>query len=139
MLDAFANPVYTDVGNSAQHGGSSHVQPNKMAIFMEWHVDTGSTHCHYHVAVQAANASFKFVPVKRALLQRSGLATHWSTTHPGYWTAVSYGCRASQKKGIEKLDPRPLSWSATDGVQWGQEAIWDDCEEPNTAAAIARQ
>ena len=65
-----------------------------------------------HVALKG-DRSFYFAPVKRSLLQRSGLASHWSATHDGYWSAVSYGCCASTKKPAETLDPSPLLWAAS--------------------------
>ena len=63
------------------------------------HAETadGQDHAHDHVAVLAA-ASFRFGAVKLALLQRYGLASHWSCTHTGYWSAVRYCCMPSPKK-----------------------------------------
>ena len=73
LLDAFANPVYTDVGHQAAFGGRRRLQVLKLVIFAEYHKpdEQGVAHRHYHVAVQAAE-SFLFNPFKKA----SSVAAH---------------------------------------------------------------
>eukprot|EP00973_Karenia_brevis_P011376 1539665-Karenia_brevis.AAC.1 len=105
-----------------------------MVVFMEWHrADThGAVHRHYHVALKADRSCY-FMPFKRALLKRHRVATHWSTSHVGYWSAVRYGCRATPAKGEHSLDPSPVRWSCSGP----HEALEDACEEPTSAAALA--
>ena len=76
---------------------------------------------------------FRFLPVKRALLQYFGLATHWSTTHDGYWSVVRYCHCASPGKVHEALDMNPLLWAA----EGEHPAPAECCHPPVTATAIA--
>jgi hypothetical protein len=94
----------------------------------------GNARRHFHVAA-AGDKQFYFMPVKRALLQRHGLASHWSTSHTGYWSAVAYGSKASPTKPRDSLDPSPLAWAAD-----GEHAPLDEArQEPTTAAATQRR
>ena len=80
-----------------------------------------------------ASLSFRFSPIKRALLQKYGIATHWSTTHLGYWSALRYLVREGlPKKPASALDPQPLAWHV-DGAQENQR---DLSERPTTAPSI---
>ena len=136
LLDAFSHPVWGNSGNSARLQGTSSVLLAKCVVFMEAHQpdDSGAVHRHFHVAL-AGDRSFYFTPLKRALLQRSGLATHWSASHDRYDSAVRYGFRPSPTKPKASLDPTPLSWSAAGEHPRLEEA----CEEPTTAAALERR
>eukprot|EP00973_Karenia_brevis_P009415 1271874-Karenia_brevis.AAC.1 len=58
---------------------------------------------HDHVPVKAFR-QFYFMPVKRALLQRHGIASHWSCTHDGYHSALRYLVMPSPKKPSSALD-----------------------------------
>ena len=78
-----------------------------MVVFLERHV---SKHIHYHIAI-VADRCFRFGPLKKELLTRHGLATHWSCTHDGYASCVAYGYLPSLKKPVEELDPEPLTWA----------------------------
>ena len=136
LLDAFENPVYANTGNTALLAGTNSVHMTKCVVYMEAHKSdaNGVAHRHFHVAL-AGDRSFYFAPIKRALLDRSGLATHWSSSHDGYWSAVRYGCRASPSKAVAALDPAPLLWSAH-----GEHSPLDEaCEEPTTAAALRQR
>jgi hypothetical protein len=77
-----------------------------LAIYREKHADGA---WHYHVAL-LAERNFRFVLCKRALLEGYGLASHWSTSHDAYASAVAYGYVPSPKKPQEDLDPTPLLW-----------------------------
>ena len=127
MLQAFANPIYgaSDIANQSRASGG--VLIDRLCVFQERHA-TG--HVHYHVAVSAAN-SFRFVPYKRALLQRCGLASHWSS-HDGYWSCVRYGYLPSPKKPEASLDKAYAMWQRE-----GQHPpLAELSQEPNTAAAL---
>ena len=103
------------------------------AVFRELHKAdaAGTAHAHYHVALKA-ESSFRFVPVKKAMLQRFGLASHWSCSHSGYWSAIRYCSVPSPTKPLASLDTSPLLW-AKDG---DHPALHLCCNEPATAAAM---
>lgn len=136
LLWAFANPVYTDPGNAARQQGADTTRLVKCVVFMEAHKEdeTGIAHRHFHIAL-VADRCFYFLPLKRSLLQKYGLASHWSTSHIGYDTAVAYGCCASETKPRVSLDPAPLLWAAE-----GEHPPLDEARnEPTTAAAQRRR
>ena len=60
------------------------------------------------------------------------LASHWSCSHDGYWSAVRYGVMPTTKKGAGGLDPAPLAWSRAGP----HPALFDAAQEPTTAAAM---
>ena len=104
-----------------------------MAVFQERHKATedGEAHVHYHVALKA-ESSFRFAPVKKALLTKFGLASHWSCTHSGYWSPIKYCTMPSPSKPLASLDSRPVLWS-----QKGKHPDLHVCRhEPATAAAM---
>ena len=113
LLDSCAPPLY-DKGNAGR--GLGGVRLCRCLVAAEYHKAgaAGQANRHYHIVVQAF-ASFRFIAVKRALLERHGIATHWSTTHVGYWSAISYLVKKTDKKPESCLDPRPLPWHHT----WG--------------------
>ena len=104
-----------------------------LTVFREFHtaVDGARCHAHYHIAV-LFKTSVRFAPMKRALLQGHGLASHWSCSHTGYWSAVRYGRVPSPTKPQPALDPAPLAWAAS-----GTHPPLDACvHEPTTAKAL---
>ena len=110
IVDVFENPIYSDPGNLSRAGPRQGLLL-RFVIASESHEAgaDGIRHRHYHIAVQATE-SFRFLPFKRALLQRHGIASHWSTSHVGYWSAVRYLVIASIEKPQNALDPNPLTW-----------------------------
>ena len=134
VLDAFAKPEYVDPG--ARTRGGPTVRVERMVVFKEKHApgDDGVAQVHYHVALQLSNTC-RFVPVKRALRVRYNLASHWSCSHVGYWSAVRYGVMATPKKLLADLDPHPRAWSRV-----GQHPPLLDCaQEPNTPSSFGRR
>jgi hypothetical protein len=108
-----------------------------LVVFQERHAprpgaDVGPV--HYHVALKAA-ASFRFVPVKRVLRVKHGLASHWSTSHDGMWSAIRYGNIPSPTKPQHALDPEPLVWSRQEPLP----SLFDLAQEPVTAGALKRR
>ena len=85
ILDSCSKPDY----KNAKAAGTDQVSLEKATVFSELHAPSGSQvgQVHFHVAVSAA-IKFRFLPIKRSLLQLHGLASHWSCTHDGYWSAV---------------------------------------------------
>ena len=108
----------------------------QLVVFREYHApdDQGVKHIHYHVALLLVQKS-RFVPLKRSLMNKYKLATHWSCTHNGYWSAVRYGIRASEHKPMTALDPAPLAFSCM-GPQ-AHPPLDVAAIEPTTAAALA--
>ena len=91
--------------------------------------ENGHAHLHDHVAL-STTTSFRYLPVKRALLTRHGLATHWSRHH-GYNTMVRYLTVPSEKKPKNTLDPWPALWDCS-----GQHPALIDCiNQPVTQKA----
>lgn len=133
LFDACKNPVYTDARSLSW---KCEVHLKQAAVFQEFHAPdaAGTAHMHYHVPVLAQpRRLFGFLPVKKALLARHGLATHWSCTHNGYWSAIRYCCVQSPKKPEGSLDTSPVLWSSD-----GDHPALRLCrEEPMTAKALA--
>ena len=128
VLDACAKPCYAH-GHMASSVGVSMV-----AVLRELHAaeGDGSTHCHFHVALKLVS-SFRFVVVKKALLARYGLATHWSCTHSGYWSPIRYCTVPSPSKTSSALDKCPLLWAK----EGSHPPLHQCCHEPVTAAAMS--
>ena len=74
----------------------------------------------------------RFLPLKLALRHRSGLASHWSTTHGQWWSAVRYGVFTTEKKA--EVDPEPLVWVA-DGAELN---LYEESQEPWNAYAFKK-
>ena len=129
FLDSCARPLYTDPNNVANR----HTMPLEMCgVWRESHTpapgEQAETHDHLPVKAQV---SFRLMPVKRALLRRRGLASHWSCTHVGYWSCVRYCAVPSPRKPLASLDPRPALWP-----QGAHPDIEQCCHEPITAKAL---
>ena len=73
--------------------------------------ENGHANLHDHLAL-STGTSFRYLPVKRALLIRHGLASHWSRHH-GYNTMVRYLTIPSKKKPKNTLDARPALWDCS--------------------------
>jgi hypothetical protein len=103
-----------------------------MCIFQELH---DSLEVHYHIAV-LADRCFRFVTLKRELLETHGLASHWSCTHESYATCVAYGYVPTSKKPASDLDPQPLLW-APNGKP--HPALSEASRAPITAKAMTQR
>ena len=127
-LDALRSPIYAQLW--VAHGG---VSVDRAMHVREHHEEdeSGQKDVHDHTAVVAFH-SFRYMPVKRALLQRHGLASHWSCSHTGYWSTVRYLGMPSPNKPRASLDACPLFW-ASDGAH---PCLLDSCYAPITAPAI---
>ena len=134
VQDAFRKPVYADAGNSSR---PTEVSLVSFVVFQERHAPSSGQAqgaVHYHVALKA-DATFRFAPRKRSIQENHGLASHWSTTHTGYWSAVRYGFFPSPKKAQTDLDPAPLTWSRE-----GQHPpLFEASQEPMTSKALKRR
>eukprot|EP00973_Karenia_brevis_P062238 8657550-Karenia_brevis.AAC.1 len=74
-----------------------------------------------------------YLPVKRALLERHGLASHWSGTHNGYWSALRYVFFPSPRKPQSASDKHYVLWASPPGVH---PPLDEACNEPLTASAL---
>ena len=134
FLDSCRRPLY----QAANLTGSDRVMVDKVSVHRELHKETENDQAfeHDHLPVLAFN-SFRFLPVKRALLQRHGLASHWSTTHTGQWSALRYLVVPSPAKPQESLDQNPVYWAGDrDGNEIAHPPPRTLCNEPLTAAAL---
>jgi hypothetical protein len=131
LLQACQSPVYLDAKNILS---CPSVPVEKTGIFREPHKETenGAAHDHDHAPLLASRA-FRPWAVKRALLRKFGLATHWSFSHDGYWSCLRYLVRPSPHKPRDALDTAPVLWAAQ-GDHPPPETL---CNEPLTAAALA--
>ena len=124
-------PVYMDA-RSIQ--GGRPVPLKYVCVFREMHKEdvAGVAHAHYHIGVVAAR-SFMFLPVKRALLN-FGLASHWSSSHNGYWSIIRYLWWPSPpKKPDGCIDRQAVKWAAS-GMKHPD--FDESCTEPLTAKAL---
>ena len=128
ILDAFSQPIYTDA-RSLMSG--YFVKPLMGGVFREAHAPTpDGVETHDHLPF-VAEASYRFLPVKRALLVRHGLASHWSPAKAGYHGFIRYLVMPSPpKKPLAALDPEPLLWHAE-----GVHPPLQDCVHPPITAA----
>ena len=133
LLDSAEHPEYTD-GRSVSLQRKVALQ--QCGVWREFHQPAadGAVFTHDHVPVLAPpQKAFSFAPVKKALLTRHGLASHWSCTHLGYWSAVRYCSVPSPKKLSASLDSSPVLWASS-----GQHPPLVQCrEEPMTAKALS--
>ena len=127
VLDAFAHPT---VARGWQAHGP--IVLKQAGLWREFHKPDAAQErsVHDHVAV-LAEASFRFAPVKKALLQRHGLASHWSCSHDGYWSCARYLAVESPKKPESSLDRDPVLWP-----EGSHPAVVDSTYAPATAAAL---
>ena len=130
VLDAFARPEYAQ----AWHANGP-IAVVRVGVWREFHKPGPNQEhdVHDHVAVLGA-AQFRYLPVKRALLVRHGLASHWSGTHTGYWSCVRYCAVPSPKKPLQSLDHQPELWPAAGPHK--HPPVFDCCYEPVTARAL---
>ena len=134
LRDAASHPMHTEQWrrrHPGSHPPTAEIQ--MLTVFREFHagVNGARGHGHYHVAV-LFSTSVRFAPLKRALLWVHGLATHWSCTHTGYWSAVRYGRMPTRTKPLAALDPAPFAWALA-----SPHPPLDTCVyEPTTARAL---
>ncbi|CAJ1456052.1 unnamed protein product, partial [Effrenium voratum] len=117
---AFDNPL--SESGSAGRPATSGAAVKKL-VFQEEH-ENGEP--HFHVAV-LLKAERMWLPAKRTLRVRDRLASHWSSTHRHFWSAVRYGAIATCAKPV--VDQSPYKWSL-DGKDW---CLFEASQQPWTA------
>jgi hypothetical protein len=121
VRDAVAHPV-------ADLGGRPRREPlevQKLVVFQE-------EPRHFHVALRLS-AQCRFLPLEKALRDRCGFATHWSTSHAQFWSAVRYGAFATERKPT--VDPTPLTWQPG-GAQLN---VFQEAQQPFNASALKQR
>ena len=127
VLDAWENPMQSAVGRPRE----SDVQVVKKAVvFEEFHAD-GSK--HFHVAVLLVRR-MRFALIKRTLMSRHKLASHFSATHTQWWSLIRYGFFPTLKK--PKTDDDPLRWT---GAGVAPINLFEDGQEPFQAKAWVKR
>ena len=131
ILDAVAHPMYQDAAAQSRAGPSVRVE--QMVVYQGLHSPDrqGVAHAHFHVALKLSGTA-RFVVYKRALRVRHNVASHWSCSHQGYWSAVRYGFFETPRKPATSLDAQPLTWSRSGP----HPPLFEASQEPNTAAAL---
>ena len=133
FVDAFENPALAS--NNASWGFTAQLE--RFVVFRERHAAREGEVAgpfHWHIALKAS-INFRFASIKRALYVRHGIASHWSCSHTGYWSAVRYGCMPTPSKPSKALDPTPYKWA-----RCGEHPpLFEVCQEPTTAAALNRR
>ena len=89
---------------------SGRLQDLNFSLLCDFREKHANGEFHDHMATKAQR-SFRFMPLKRYLLMNYGLATHWSCSHEGYHTCISYGYEPSDHKPLAELDPAPEMWA----------------------------
>jgi hypothetical protein len=131
LVEAMKHPLYNNPSHASLTRAAELVT---YIVFRELHQPRpadGKRLAHFHVAVKASS-SFRFGPVKKALQTTFGLASHWSTSHDGLWSAVKYGFTPSPNKPAEELDPSPLVWQR----EPVKASLFELSQPPLTAAAL---
>lgn len=122
VLDAVRNPV---AESGAGRPRTRQAEVVKLVVFLE-------EPKHFHVAIKLTVFS-RFLPFKMALRMRSGFATHWSTSHSQWWSAVRYGAFATERK--PHVDVTPLVWTASGKSL----SLFEESQEPFNAAALKKR
>ena len=108
VLDAVANPA-----QDVKRGGkprSVKLCVVKMGVFREPHAN-GKFHFHVPLKLNVVNT---WLGVRNALRQRHGLASHWSSSHTEFSSAVRYCYKTTEKKTV--VDTEYISCTA-DGTE----------------------
>ena len=104
VLDAVREPIW-----GKQRGGRPRSRAQrvvKLVVFRERHKNHKF---HFHVALKVA-IECQWGGFSQALRERHGLASHWSTSHSQWWSAVRYGYKTTEKK--RTVDKEYLVYSA---------------------------
>ena len=136
FLDACGAPEADPVWQQSNPGRAvAPVGAKKLVVFKEYHAPVeGVRRVHYNVALHL-DEKRKFLTLKRALRSRYQLATHWSCSHDGYWSAVGYGAHATPEKTRSALDPKPLLWCK----EGAHPPLTVARREPTTAHALEKR
>jgi len=124
VRDAWENPLPADARGGRPRSRQGAIV-TKAVVFQEVHADGA---VHFHAAVLLADV-MRWHAAKRVLTERHHLASHFSSSHTQWWSAVRYGCFPTEKK--TSVDAEPLQWAA-DGVAFN---LFEDSQQPWCAQA----
>ena len=132
FLECCADPIY--VGARARQLQLA-IPIAKTGVFRELHAEdaNGIAEPHDHLPVKGGR-DFMYKPVRTALLERHGLASHWGCSHTGYWSPIRYLYYPSPKKPLAPLDKQHVLWAPPPAKH---PPLDECCHEPTTAAAIS--
>ena len=128
IADAVANPQAESRGRPRV----ASLQVQRMVVVLEQPL-------HFHVALKL-NTLARFLPLKAALRARAGLASHWSTSHTQWWSAVRYCVFTTEHKPV--VDPEPLVWVAEHGLLPHGDTrvnLYQEAQEPWNAHALRKR
>ena len=130
ILDAVAHPV-----QDCSRGGRPRSMPLNITMLVVFQEEP----LHFHVALKLS-AKTRFMPLKLAVRQRAQLASHWSTTHTLFFSAVRYGTHTTDHK---ETDTDPLVWLA-DGSHTSEDFertswLFENSNAPFMAKVIKRR
>ena len=118
ITDGLENPIY-----ERSRGG----RPPSRKIELDTYVGVAEGKAgehHHHAVVKLFGVNHRFLPFKLAMRMRSGIATHWSTTHSQLWSAIRYvHCTTDHKKIVDR---KPLKWTR-DGRKLN---LFEESQEP---------
>ena len=97
VLDAIQNPVRGGAGRPLGEPASV----LKLVVAKELPL-------HFHIALKLTKR-LVFMPFKLSLRARSGLASHWSTSHREFWSTVRYLHFTTEHKAM--VDSDKISWT----------------------------
>jgi len=120
LFDSFANPIY-----GTGRPRSRTVELDVYFGVVEGPVDSS----HHHAGVSFYKQEHIFLPFKKAMRDRHGIATHWSTSHTKRWSIIRYLHKTTDHKKV--VDKGPLVWTR-DGRELN---LASECEEPFIAQA----
>jgi hypothetical protein len=103
VRDSLENPDTNSRGGRPRSAAGPVAQ--KQLTVKERHADGTS---HFHVAVRLSG-QLRFLAAKRTLVNRYGLASHWSSSHTQWCSAVRYLVYTSDKK--HEVDADRVCWS----------------------------
>lgn len=126
VRDCLINPAAVGFGRPSDRDESL---VEKLVVFRELH-ESGQP--HFHVAVKLQNP-VRFRGPKTALRERYHMPSHWSCTHTQWYSAVRYGCMASERKPA--VDATPHQWTPS-----GEPLnLFEEAQEPYCAPMWKRR
>ena len=141
VMDAWERPAPSPSGGRPRAANAGPLI-EKLVVVREKHSD--GTY-HFHAALKLTSDQ-RFLAAKRTLAERHSLASHWSSPHTQWWSALRYCVYTSDKK--PEVDKSRLVWSlpgvAFDVFREAQEAFLEAAwtrrrEEKDTEAPAAQE
>ena len=128
LLQACNNPIKMP-GQPGRQRLSTGNRVEKLIIAKEQHADG---EVHFHWAIKFFEKT-RFAPIKRTLRERDHIASHWSCSHPQWWSALRYLVIPTTKK--PEVDKERDVWT------WNSEVIdvYSEAQQPWMAKVWKRR